>query len=204
MTTSFEHINEELKQAGAPTNYVHLGQVLTPLDAFVNGLSSEGYAEILLRHLKTADYKTKEFIARALTRKGNRQATQPLLDLFYLKPPMSEYQLWAVANALNIINDPSSYESLLAICKDSNYGIARQMLFERVAKLKTQEAYDVLISCLDDPSVKWHVIAALGKMGDKRAIPVLERIQVRPKGYEARVKEIALKRLMAKSRDSVS
>jgi HEAT repeat protein len=197
MTTSFEHINEELIQASAPTNYVHLGKVLTPLEAFVNGLSSEGYTDILLRHLRTADYNTKEFIARALTRKGNFKATQPLLDLFYLDPSMSEYQLWAVANALNVINDPSSYEALLAICKDSSYGIARQMLFERVAKLKTQEAYDVLISCLDDPSVKWHVIGALGKMGDKRAIPILERVVVRPKGTEARVKKIALKRVMA-------
>lgn len=197
MSADVEALNEKLRRAGAPSDYVHLSQHLSPLEALVNGpFPSNPYSDILLKYLPEADNGTKEFIARALANKGIKGVSQALAALFYLQKPMTENQLWAVGNSLATIDDKSVYPSILEICRNNKFGLARQMLFKVLAKMKTQEAYGILIDNLNDTTVKGHVIEALGKFGNPEAINLLEQTKVKKGLFEAKAKKMALKRLV--------
>ena len=188
-------LNRELADAGASTDYIHLGTLLSPLDALVNGsFSSKPYLNILIKYLAIDDSNTKEFIARALTEKGNREASRPLLKLFS-DPSMSEDNLWAVGNALYVIDDKNTYPEIVELCRKRSLGSSRQMLLGTLARAKSEEAYQVLIDCLDDAAVRGHAIEALGRFGNPRAIEVLENLEVKKGLYEYKAKQTALKRL---------
>jgi len=119
-----ENLNRELAAAGAPNNYQHLCQKLTPLEALVNGpFSAKPYVNILVKYLSRVAVKNKDMIIRALSEKGLYTATKPLLDLFD-DPQMTELQLWTVGNALHVIDDTSSYEKIIHLTKRSHLGNA--------------------------------------------------------------------------------
>jgi hypothetical protein len=191
-------VNSSLKKAGVSDKYVYFGSTLTPLEAIVNGfVSGKPYVDILLEHLPLEDNHTKEFIVRALTWNGNRKAALPLINLFYLDPPMLESELWAVGNALSVIGDASHLQQLLKICSDRSLASSRQMLFSLIARSKSEEVYQTLIVSLNDNEVKGHVLEALREFGDKRALPIIENITVEKGKYEERAKKSAIKKLSA-------
>ena len=200
---SLDDLEEELASAGVPINYEHLGEALFPLDALINGpFSSKPYVNILLKYLATVDDEAKESIARALTENGNTKATEALLALFNPHTTMTELQLWAVGNALSVIDDKDSYQAVVEICKQKKFGIARQMLMGILAKIKTEESFQTLVECLPDPTVKGHAIEALGKFGDPRAIAFIEQTAVEKGKFETRAKLVSLKRLRQNNRDA--
>jgi HEAT repeat protein len=195
---NIEDLNSELAEAGAPTDYTALGQAYTPLEALASSqFSAKPYAAILIKYLRDPEVEHKDFIARALTEKGLKIAAKPLLDLFE-DPKMTELQLWAVGNALYVIDDKSTYKEIIQLVKRTELGNARQMLLGTLARSKDTEAYEVLIDCLHDASVKGHAIEALGKFGNTDAIKILEKTEVEKGKFEFKAKQTALKKLQRK------
>ena len=203
MTELYEQLNQELKEAGVPSDYKHLPfeeAPLSPVAALVNGpFSAKPYKDILLRYAPQLQGNELEMVVRALSEKGLRDAVLFLLSLFQRgSPPNSEHLLWAAGNALRVINDKTSYIDILDICKDGKLGGARQMLMDILAKIKTTEAYETLLECIHDPSVRGHAIEALGRFGNPEAIPVIESLEVKKGLYEYKAKATALRRLRRK------
>jgi FOG: HEAT repeat len=191
-------LNTQLKAAGIPECIN--GKKLSPVDALVSGgLSSKPYQDIILTHFDSFSIEEKTWAARMLSEKGLIAAVPYLLSVFH-EYTGQKIDLWAVGNALSIIDDPQSYNEILIICKDSKYGHARQMLMSTLAKMKTEEAYSVLLDCLFDDSVRGHAIEALGKFGDIRALNILESLDVKRGYFEFKAKETAIKRLKKKEK----
>ena len=196
-----DKLNNALAKAGAPTNYKHFNwdkDPMSPIDALVNGpFNREPFFQIVLDYAPKLEPGDKSYVARILSKKGNYEAVPFLLSLFR-NYTVSELDLWAVGNALYIIDDKSSYEAVLEICKDKTKGIARQMLMRTLARMKSAEAYQVLIDSLNDHTIKAHAIEALGRFGDTSAIPILEDLEVKKGLYEYRARITALNRLKRK------
>jgi hypothetical protein len=64
-----------------------------------------------------------------------------------------------------------------------------------LSKIRTDEAYQVLIDNLSDQSVKGHVIEALGKFGRVDALPILKSTSVDKGKYEHKALKKALHHL---------
>lgn len=193
-----DNLNNALAQAGAPTKYKHFAwdkDPLSPIDALINGpFNKKPYVRIILDYAAKLEPREKAYVARVFTEKGANEAVPFLLSLFHDYSP-DEMDLWAVGNALFFIDDKHSYPEILAICKDRTKGIARQILMGTLARIKSPEAYQVLIDSLSDQTIKAHAIEALGRFGNTDAIPILEKLDVKKGLYEYRAKITALKRL---------
>lgn len=188
-----DQLNIELFETGAPTAQSHYGTTLTPIETLVNRpIPARPYVDILLTYLPSADNRTKEFIAIALTEKGLCTASKPLLELFRHDPSLEEPQRWIVGKALYTIDDPNSYPEILEICKQREYRSSRAMLMHTLAKIKTEEALDILVNCLDDPTVRADALEALGRFGDPRAISYIRKTQVTEGLREFETKKRAL------------
>lgn len=191
---TLDQLNHELAQAGVPAELSCFGTTLTPIETLVNRpVSAQPYVDILLKYLSISDNRTKEFIAIALTEKGLTAAAQPLLDLFQHDPTLQEPQRWVFGSALYVIDDPKSYPDILRICKDRKYRSSRAMLLHTLSKIRSEEAFNVLISSLNDPTVRADAIEALGEFGDPRAISYIMETQVTEglREFEAKKKELA-------------
>ncbi|ASV29895.1 HEAT repeat domain-containing protein [Maribacter cobaltidurans] len=191
----YNELNTELKKHGIKDMEV-FGEVLRPIDRLVNSkMSSKPYVDILIKYLDKLNGNEAEMVIRALTEKGNQKAVPTLINLF--KREKGE-NLWIVGNALYVIDDKNSYTEILDICRNKSFGIARQMLMGTLARIKSDEAYDVLINCLSDASVKGHAIEGLGRFGNPEAIKILEKIDVEKGKYEYKAKNNAIRKLKRK------
>ncbi|NIK80455.1 hypothetical protein FHS15_005645 [Paenibacillus castaneae] len=195
---TWDMLEEELNQAGVPISTAIDNTLLNPTDVLVmHRISAKPYIDILLKYAPKLELSNKTWIARIVSEKGLKQAVPFLISIF------EDYKgenidLWAVGNALYVIDDRASYSAILELCKNPRYGIARQMLMGTLAKMKTKEAYEVLIDCFNDETVRGHAIEAIGKFGDIRAIPLLEKLEVKKGLYEYKARETAIKRLSRK------
>lgn len=195
--TEYDKLNNELKNAGVPDS-TFLGEIRTPIGTLVNSrLSSKPYVDILLKYISKLHDNEQEMVVRALTEKGLKDVAFVLIDLLK-KSNSSNYRLWTIGNALYTIDDKSSYSEIITICKNRELGEARQMLLGTLARTKKKEAYDVLLDCLTDPTVRGHAIDALGRFGNPEAIETLESIEVVKGKYEYKAKQTAINRLTRK------
>ena len=192
---AYKRLNDELKRHGIDEMKV-FGEIFEPVATLVNSkISSKPYVDILTKYLEKLDGNEAELVVRALTEKGNKKAVNTLLNLF--KNRQAE-NLWIVGNALYVIDDKNSYGEILKLCQDQSLGAARQMLMGTLARIKSEEAYNVLVQSLSDSSVKGNAIEGLGRFGNPAAIELLERIDVEKGKYEFRAKNTAIKRLKRK------
>jgi hypothetical protein len=72
------------------------------------------------------------------------------------------------------------------------------MLMGSLSRARTDDAYDALVNCLHDSSVRGHVIEALGRFGRVNAISVLEALPVQKGHFEFKAKKSAIRRLRRK------
>jgi HEAT repeat protein len=191
-------LEKELLEAGVPIKNGLDDTPMNPTSVLVNyGISSKPFINIILKYAPKLEIRHKTWIARCLSEKGLKQAVPFLLSIF------DDYNgekidLWGVGNALYIIDDKASYPAIIEICKNPQFGSARQMLMGTLARMKSPDAYKVLIDCIDDKTVRGHAIEGLGRFGCLDAITVLENLKVEKGLYEYRAKETALKRLRRK------
>jgi hypothetical protein len=202
---AYEELNRALVAAGVPATAVRSvkGGSLE-LEGAVNVLVNTGvdaapYARILLDFAPGLTGAGEiAMVVRCMTQpKGFRDAVPWLLSLFAGFPGngVDGSCLWAVGQAIYTIDNEQFYPEVVAICRDRRYGSGRQMLMGTLARARTDDAYAVLIECLDDPSIRAHAIEALGRFGRVDAIRIIEPLVVQKGLYEFKAKETALRRL---------
>ena len=180
----------------------------------------------LLRWLpKIEDLNTKENIVRCLSVPwiGNR-ATAELISEFRKYAPIdpvraqdlsrlsaaqfikhletvkprdpSSSLAWAIGNALSIVDVKDFESQIIELCKDRNYGSARQMIVIGLGRFRDPEAQETAVELLKDEDVKLHAIVALGKMKSKRALFELERLMTDSRSAIRREARKAITKIM--------
>jgi len=208
MSKIYDRLNRDLVAAGVPANIVREVKGCDlhtdgAINVLVNtGIDAAPYAHILLEYApKLSDPVEIECVARCMTQpKGFRDAVPWLLSHFqkFPKNGLNDSHLWAIGLAIYTINDKRYYPDVINICRNKKYGGGRKMLMGTLARAKTDAAYDVLLQCVDDPSVRAHAIEGLGRFGCTDAIPILKALDVQKGLYEFKAKATALRRLRRK------
>ncbi|QNR25124.1 HEAT repeat domain-containing protein [Croceimicrobium hydrocarbonivorans] len=194
----YENLNRELSEAGVP-DHVFMEQKGKPIDTLVNTkTSSHPYEDILIEYLYKLSGSNLEMVVRALTEKKNKKAAPYLLKIIQRRNGLSKHNLWAVGNALYTIDNKNTYSEIMNLCRDKSLGIGRAKLFGVLSRIRTEEAFDILVKNLSDQEVRGDVIEALGRFGDPKAIPLLENLTPDKEKYEFKARNTALKRLKEK------
>ena len=173
-----------------------------PVEVLVNtSHSALPYEDLLLDGLPTLRGNELQMVVRALSERGMKRAGPELAQLMAAEEHRAEAGLlWAIGNALNTINDRRTYGAVLALCADRRLGMARQMLFSMLPKIRTDEAFRCAIAGVDDPTVRGHAIEAVGRFGRPDALPVLQALKTQPGLYEHKARATAIRRLERASR----
>lgn len=194
--SAFKELHTELNKHGIE-DIEAFDETFGPVTRLVNSeLSSKPYVDILTKYLGKLKRNEAGMVVRALTEKGNKKAVPALLDMFNNG---HDIDLWTVGNALYVIDDKNSYDEILKLCQNKSFGMARQMLMGTLARMKSEKAYEVLIECLSDSTVKGHAIEGLGRFGNPEALDILKKIEVKKGKYEFKAKRTALRRLERKN-----
>jgi hypothetical protein len=140
---------------------------------------------ILLEWLpKVSNYRVKEWIVRALSVPWAKSAIAPVLvSEFRSAGEAPAHYKWAVGNALEVAAHPSVRDDLIELVQAREHGTARQMLVIALGTLGGTEVVDVLLTLLDDQDILGHVVIALGKAQDQRALPQLEPLLQNEKAW---------------------
>lgn len=190
----WEEMNQVLKLSGVPER-TFMGEPMEPIDVLVNSkVSSAPYKETLLKYLDKLSGTECEMVVRALTEKTNKDIATSLIPLFE-RTDLSEHNLWAVGNALNVIKDKSKIDEYFKICMKSELGIARSEIIRYLGSIKTQRVFELLTELLQDLTVRPAVIEALGRTRNPKAIVLLTSLELESKSIEQRNRATALKRL---------
>jgi hypothetical protein len=168
-----------------------------PIEVLVNTrYSALPYEDLLVDALPTLRGNELQMVVRALTERRMKRAGSALAQLMASEEHRGENGLlWAIGNALNTINDRRTYAAVLALCADSNLGMARQMLFSMLSKIRTDDAFRCALAAVDDPTVRGHAIEAVGRFERPEALPVLRALKTQPDLYEHKAKATAIRRL---------
>lgn len=204
-STAYNQLNQALIEAGLPGRSKRRKKGVTfedsnPIDFLVNvGIPARPYEEILLKYAPRLRGNELSMVVRVMNEKGMNACTPFLPSLFTNNPGNKlKTDLWVAGGALYTINDKRTYPQILAICRDRSFGSDRQLLMGTPARMKSDEAYRVLVDCLNDSTVRAHAIEALGRMGRTEAIDVLEPLAAEKGLYEFKAKNTALRRLRRK------
>ena len=208
MSKTYANLNRALVKAGLPTKAMQRVkgfnlELECPIDILVNaGVNAAPFADVLLEFAKKLTIPNEiDMVVRCMTQpKGFHQAVPWLFSLFkgYPRNGLTESHLWTVGSAIYTIDAKDSYSKVISICRAKKYGGGRQLLMGTLSRAKTNETYNVLLKCLDDPSIRAHAIEALGRFGRTDAIHILERLAVRKGLFEFKAKETAMRRLRHK------
>ena len=174
-------------------------KLTNPVDVLTNTkISAKPYARVLVEHgarIAAAGHGSYlDGVLRALAERGITEATDFLLSLWDVRPPLSEGTLWLAGEALATINDKSADLRIIDLCRRHS-GRSLKMLLRTLARRRRPEGFQVLIEKLADPELVGHAINALWKYGDPAALPHIERISTVPGTYAHREKAKALEKL---------
>jgi hypothetical protein len=138
---------------------------------------------------------------------AEKLAAPEFLRLFrsppYLEDPLrpatselpQEHLRWIIGNGLGIFAGPSLAEELIELALDRRFGHARYQIVSALPKIKDERVAEVLMSLLDDPTVRAAAIDALGKMKFMSARTSIEALLADPdKNVRDQAKK-ALKRM---------
>jgi len=88
----------------------------------------------------------------------------------------NQIHLWAFGSALGVVADDTVYDDIVALARDASLGRAREVLvLDGLGRMKNPDATLVLIELADDPTIDSHVVMALARRRDPRAVAVLRR-----------------------------
>ena len=190
--TKFDELNKELIDAGL-TCGEFMDEKLSPISTLVNAkTSAKPYRLILTKYLHLLESKELEMVIRALSERGMKEVSEVFVKFFNKDKEIKGLDFWALGNALSIIDDKNGYSDIMKICKNPDFGRSRQMLMTSLRIIKTEDSYEILLDSLTDESIRGHAIEQLGKWGDKRALPIIEKLDVKKGLYESKVKNKAI------------
>lgn len=104
------------------------------------------------------------------------RATEYLIKEFKNTAESDPHYAWAIGNALSIVDVEGFEKDIIKICRNSKYGMSRQMLVMSLNRLDDPEGEETALDLLDDEDVRLHSIIALGKMKSRRALFHLEKL----------------------------
>ena len=192
---NIKSLNTELIKAGLEVQ-TYMDEELSPIETLVNSkLSAKPFQDILIKYLDILKGKELEMVVRAFSEKGIKNVSSRLVRIFYNKEKYPNLDLWTVGNAISVIDDKLTYEQVLKICQNQEFGISRQMLMITLRKIESEESFKTLIESLKDESIRGHAIDELRKLGDTRAINPIENTEVRKGFFEEKAKMKALEKL---------
>lgn len=122
---------------------------------FVN--TADSYPEaipILVKHLSIPYHrKNKEGIVRALAVKEAKGIASRAIMEEYDRTPKDEDNLrWVLGNTMSVIATEKDLDGLVEIVLNESNGDSRQMFVRALARLKSQDAFDVLTKLMDSES----------------------------------------------------
>jgi len=191
----YDELNNELINAGLSCGEF-MNEKMNPVETLVNTkLSAKPFRLILLKYIHSLFGKELEMVIRALSEKDMKEVSSKIIKLYNKENESKNLDLWTLGNALSIIDDKSTYKDIIKICRNSEFGRSRQMLMQTLRKINTEEAFEILLDSLKDKTIRGHAIEELGKWGDKRALPLIEALEVKKGLYEAKAKKKVIKKL---------
>lgn len=161
------------------------GISITSIFDLVNGRATYTQAiPVLISFVKSGlrDPLIMEGVVRALTiKEAKGSANEPLLELFNRTSKTDTSLRWAIGNAFKTILLPQDKGSILQIIKDKENGVSRQEFVSCLAKIKSSEADDLLVTLLDDADVSAHALEALRKKRSSLGIEKAKLLLEHPK-----------------------
>ena len=184
-------LNNELIEAGIiPAKKFESN--LSAIETIVNTkISVKPYVEIIIPYLDLLSGKDLEFVIRALTEKGLKNVSKKLISIYR----SNQTNKWVLGNAIGVIEDKSTYDEVLNLCKDPSNGESRQMMLTILRKIKTEESFNILLDLLNDETVRGHAICELRKWGEPKALDAIICLEVKKGLYEAKEKKKAIEKL---------
>lgn len=200
--TEYDKLNIELSDAGIP-DHDFMGKKGKPIETLVNTkISAKPFKKILIKYLDMLKGNELLMIIRALSEKGIRDVAPKLIKIFNTHGEYANFDLWPVGNAISIIDDETTYEEVLKICMTPSFGSSRQMLLITLRKMKTEKSFKALINSLNDESIRGHAIEELRKWGNPKALPYIEKTEVRKGIFEEKAKKKAIEKLKTVANNS--
>jgi hypothetical protein len=111
--------------------------------------------------------------------------------------PPREHLRWVIGNGLGIFADPSAAQELLALARDRNFGRARYQIVAALPRTKDDLVPEVLLSLLDDQTVRAAAVDGLGRMRYAPARAPIEALLSDPDKNVSEQAKKALKRMGA-------
>ncbi len=126
---------------------------------------------------KVETNRIREGIVRSLTlRKAPKEVIDAIIYHFRKYAKSSNYKPltgWAFGNAIGEVATSKQLEEVISLVEDETLEDARQMMvigLGKIGKKAATHTFPVLVKLLEEPGVQGHAIAALGYLGDVRAI----------------------------------
>lgn len=126
---------------------------------------------ILVRALDQGiqDKALREGVVRALAVKAAIGQGKSLIKEFKRTSKDEMLLLWTIGNTLEVIISENDVDDVIAIVKNKENGMSREMFVLALGKVKSTKVETVLINLLDDNNVSSHALAALGKLKSQKA-----------------------------------
>ena len=158
-----------------------LGRFVSNTEFFAPSVFDERSAmPVLLEVLpRLSDPHLVTAVAGHLRRPWARPAAFETLHAAFLHwAPIDPHTGWGLGDALATSATAEQLESLLSICANKDFGMARQMVVDSLRRYKKAAAVATTLSSLvDDPDVGRHAMSALrAVIGNAEATPLLERV----------------------------
>jgi HEAT repeat protein len=142
------------------------------------------------------DRYVKEDVIRSLSVPWARPAAQALIEEYRTVTDDTGTGLrWAIGNALETIADDRVFDDVASLAKDQSYGRAREMVVAALGNMHDRRALPLLLELANDPAVAPYALIGLGKLGAEEARPVVSRFLDHPEAWVRREAKRALVRI---------
>lgn len=105
------------------------------------------------------------------------EAVPLLFDSFYLQPPAPPFILSTIGTALKYLAAPSAYPRMRRIATDRSLSFGRAPVLEWLMRADPDDALAVLVSELDDPTVRPYIMRSLRAV---KHLPISLRSTIEP------------------------
>lgn len=162
---------KELEALGVELSYLNQVVSLMPKHkAILFPLALEYYKKA--RALE--QFREMNFYLNLFCYKGCEDVIPMLLEDFS-STKVHDATKWAIADCLYRLKSKDYADEYIRIASNALYGANRQMIILLIGKLKIENAIPLLISLLEDETVRLHAICALGDYKRKEFAPYFER-----------------------------
>lgn len=182
----WETLRADLERAGV-TGVAGLGRFVSNVEFFgASEFDEKAAMPVLLDALpRLSDARLVSVVAGHLRRPWARpHAFDALLDAFRRWAPVDSTTGWHLGNALGSAATGGRVDDLLEVCKDTEFGTARQMPVAALGRFKRVPSVGpALLELIHDSDVGLHAMSALRRvLGAAGALPYIEQVQQANRG----------------------